>query len=253
MSYRKIPVAISSCLLGESVRYDGGHKRHDFIQNRLGELFAFRPFCPEVSIGLGVPRPKIHLVDIGGQTHCISTVDPGLDLTTRLRNCARQQQSWLPQMRGYIFKSRSPSCATQGVQLVTSDGQHKEDSGIFAAGVRQDNHLLPCVEETQLADIDNSQPFIRCVLAYDRWCSLPAWDYSSLAGFHRWLAELSPALAELPIYPQLARQLQQTDSDGMTTFAEGYIGRIMTALQSPSAADGPIIDQQRFKHLLSQF
>ena len=232
------------------MRYDGGHKKHDFILQVLGDFFDFRAFCPEVSIGLGVPRPKIHLVDIEGQTHCISTVDPTLDLTARLQDCAEQQQDWLHQVGGYIFKSRSPSCATQSVQLVTSDDQHKEDSGIFNARVRQNNPFLPCVEETQLADADSSQPFLRSVLAYHKWCSLIEPDRTSLAGFHRWLDELAPGLSELPIYRQLGQQIQQTDSDGLATFGEGYFGQVMTALQGQQRPLGPIIDRLRYQQLL---
>ncbi|MDJ0834576.1 MAG: DUF523 domain-containing protein [Gammaproteobacteria bacterium] len=252
MSYRKIPVAISSCLLGESVRYDGGHKQHDFILHELGEYFDFRPFCPEVSIDLGVPRPKIQLVDIEGQTRCISSVDPTLDLTAKLQNCAEQQQAWLNQVGGYIFKSRSPSCATEGVQLVTSDDREKVDSGIFAARVQLNNPLLPCTEEQHLADAEHSQPFIRRVLAYHRWCSLPDPDRSKLEGFQRWLAELAPGLTEPRVYRQLAHQLAQIDSDGLATFSEGYIRQVMAALQSPLAAGESIIDRHRFQQLLGQ-
>ena len=79
MSYQKISVGISSCLLGENVRYDGGNKRNDFIIDRLGHFFDFRPYCPEVNIGLGVPRPTIYLTDI--KVSDIGVLDRALEAT----------------------------------------------------------------------------------------------------------------------------------------------------------------------------
>src|SRR5690606_24477859 len=106
----KIPVGISSCLLGEKVRYDGQHQLQPYIEQTLGEFFQFLPFCPEVAIGLGVPRQPIRLVrdrpGISGQSdqiRCVS-LDGSTDYTATLENCADDHSVSLSGICGYILK-----------------------------------------------------------------------------------------------------------------------------------------------------
>ena len=82
----KIPIAISSCLLGEEVRFDGGHKHNAYITQTLGEYFSYTPFCPEVAIGLGVPRPTVQLVQVEDDIRVRGSKDPQLDVTERLQD-----------------------------------------------------------------------------------------------------------------------------------------------------------------------
>ena len=82
---KKIPIGISSCLLGELVRFDGSHKRDAYINGTLTHYFDFRPCCPEVAIGLGIPRPTIHLVKMNNEIRCVGVKDPELDVTDRLK------------------------------------------------------------------------------------------------------------------------------------------------------------------------
>ena len=79
---KKIPVGISSCLLGEDVRFDGGHKRDAYITGTLSRYFEFHPLCPEVGIGLGIPRPPIRPVQNEGEIRCVGIKDPCADVTT---------------------------------------------------------------------------------------------------------------------------------------------------------------------------
>lgn len=114
----KIPVGISSCLLGLKVRFDGGHKGHSYITNTLGEYFEFRAFCPEMEIGLGVPRKAIRLARSGtGEIRCISVDNDGRDFTEALQNCADRQVTWQQQLCGYILKKDSPSCGMERVKI----------------------------------------------------------------------------------------------------------------------------------------
>ena len=104
-----IPVGISSCLLGEKVRYDGGHKGHSYITQTLGNYFEFRAFCPEVSIGLGIPRKPMRLWRNRGNRssiHCVDAGDISLDYTTALQDCGDEQKSWQQLLCGYNFKER---------------------------------------------------------------------------------------------------------------------------------------------------
>jgi len=168
----KIPVGISSCLLGEPVRYDGGHRYNACITGSLGKVFEFRAFCPELEIGLGVPREPIQLVGDAETTRCVGTRDVQFDVTDRLLQCADAQQSWHGEICGYIFKQGSPSCGVSGIRVLR-DGQPEQDgAGIYAARVRHHFPDLPVAEECLLGDVDWRGNFIERVFIYRRWQQL---------------------------------------------------------------------------------
>ena len=89
---KKIPIGISSCLLGEEVRFDSGHKNNSYITGTLGNYFEFKSFCPEVSIGLGIPREPIRLIEENNEIQCIGTKTPSLNVTAKLIDCANKQK-----------------------------------------------------------------------------------------------------------------------------------------------------------------
>ena len=110
-----IKVGVSSCLMGEAVRFDGGHKRQIFLERVLSQYFEFKTFCPEMSIGLGVPRQTIRIVNAGNNPldpiqRVVGTRDSTLDVTEKLSDSADQQQEWVADLCGYILKKDSPSC-----------------------------------------------------------------------------------------------------------------------------------------------
>ena len=113
----KIPVGISSCLLGQTVRYDGGHKYDVYINRRLADFFDFRPFCPEVAIGLGTPRPPIRLVTTSDGLRVRGVKDPSRDVTEQLCDYGNRVAAKQAELCGYIFKSRSPSCRKEMILL----------------------------------------------------------------------------------------------------------------------------------------
>jgi len=159
----KIPVGISSCLLGENVRYDGTHKYDSYINETLSEHFEFRPFCPEMAIGLGVPRKKIHLVQFEEAIRCIGIENPSLDVTDALIECANKQASWQNEICGYIFKKGSPSCGTENVKLLVEGYYQKIGQGIFAQQTMKNFPNLPVEEEGRLSDIHIRERFIQRV------------------------------------------------------------------------------------------
>jgi uncharacterized protein YbbK (DUF523 family) len=145
----RIRIGVSSCLLGARVRYDGGDKFHAGVA-ALAREFALVPLCPEVAIGLGVPRPPIQVARVGGALRVVGVADRGLDVTEALDRVAGDAA--LAGLDGYVFKSRSPSCGLQvpvfdEAGAVVGDGQ-----GRFAAGVRARFPGLPVAEEAALAD-----------------------------------------------------------------------------------------------------
>jgi len=112
-----IRVGISACLLGEKVRYDGGHKRADFCTEVLSGYFQFVPLCPEVAIGLGVPRPTIRLVQQGSDIR-VQSADGALDVTEPLKAYGLKKSAELTDLSGYIFCAKSPSCGMERVPLL---------------------------------------------------------------------------------------------------------------------------------------
>ncbi len=165
----RIPVGISHCLLGERVRYDGGHRHDAFITGTLGRIFTFEPFCPEVGIGLGVPRPPVRLVADGETLRCLGVADPELDVTDRLQHYADTQQSHQAGLCGYIFKQRSPSCGVAAVPVWRDGREVPDGTGLYAARVMHHFPALPVTEEGWLGDAQVRENFIERVFVYRRW------------------------------------------------------------------------------------
>jgi len=130
-------IGISSCLLGNQVRYDAGHKHCAYITQILGEYFEFIPFCPEVAIGLGIPRPPIRLVSIDGSIRVRGVNNPQQDVTDALIENAEAVARQLHDVSGYLFKMGSPSCSIEGVKVYHAPSGHPPESGsgMFAATI----------------------------------------------------------------------------------------------------------------------
>lgn len=168
MAYQKISVGISSCLLGEKVRYDGGHRKNELIINTLGKYFEFRAFCPEVAIGLGIPRQTIQLVEVNGRIHCQNTQDPSIDVTESLTAIAHHYQPKIKPLCGFIFKKGSPSCGIEKVKILNNGMVLQLGRGIFASTLVQNNPHLPIIDESQIVDQISQQQFISRVICYQQ-------------------------------------------------------------------------------------
>jgi uncharacterized protein YbbK (DUF523 family)/uncharacterized protein YbgA (DUF1722 family) len=172
MSYfnRNTPVklAISSCLLGENVRYDGKNKRNQYILGALNECFAFTPICPEVAIGLGTPRPTIDLVTKDNSIRAIFNSTPELDLTARLRDFAETQSESLNSLCGYIVKARSPSCGLSDAVIISTDEESK-GPGIYTQQVIKNIPHLPVVDEIGLTSDRIRDNFLERVFILSHW------------------------------------------------------------------------------------
>ena len=113
----RIPVGVSSCLLGEAVRYDGGHKHDRYVTGVLGRYFEYVPWCPEALAGLGVPRPPIRLTGDPDAPRAVRVADAAADVTDALLAVARRATPDMGALRGYIFKRGSPSCGMARVKV----------------------------------------------------------------------------------------------------------------------------------------
>lgn len=165
-----VRIGISSCLVGEEVRYDGGHKRHALLVDVLGPEVGWVAVCPEVEMGLGVPREPVRLEGDSRRTRLI-TIDTHIDLTRRLRRWSAERLDELVELRisGYVLKSRSPSCGLRGVPIHLAAGKGAEEGrGLFAAALRRRFPNLPVEEETAFADGASVEHFLKRARVYDQ-------------------------------------------------------------------------------------
>ena len=159
-------VAASECLLGRNVRWDGDHNGDDWPRRTVQSLFRLVGICPEVGIGLGVPRPPIRLVGDPAAPRAVEVADPSRDHTAALSRFARGKARTLSAVHGYIFADRSPSCGVAGVKVFASDGAFaRVGRGVFAATVFAARPDLPAVDAGTLRDPD---ALLRFVLAVAR-------------------------------------------------------------------------------------
>lgn len=173
MNSSLIRVGISTCLLGEKVRFDGGHKHDPLLTDVFGKYFEWVPVCPEVEIGLGTPRESLRLVG-SAEGICLVAQKSGADHTEAMKNWAvrRLQQLQAMELRGYILKKDSPSCGMERVRVYGEAGMPQRNGrGIWAAALMDQFGLLPVEEEGRLHDMPIRENFIDRVFAYDRWCS----------------------------------------------------------------------------------
>jgi uncharacterized protein YbgA (DUF1722 family)/uncharacterized protein YbbK (DUF523 family) len=227
---KKIPIGISSCLLGQEVRFDGGHKHDAYITGTLGRYFEFRPFCPEAEIGLGVPRSPLHLVKIGGKVRCVGVRDPERDVTDRLRRYAEQLEDRHAELCGYILKKDSPSCGMERVKLYGGDQPRREGIGIYAEAMMKANPLLPVEEEGRLGDPGLRENFIQRVYVYYRWQRMLAEGLTPgrLTTFH---ARHKLIIMSHGDYRDPGRMLANLSSETLAETAEQYIALLMKILK----------------------
>ena len=165
-------MGISSCLLGERVRYDGGHKRAGAITRSLGARVEWVAVCPELEVGMGVPREPVRLARPGPR---MVGVESGRDWTRRMRSFARRRVRELQSLglSGYIFKARSPSCGIGRVRLFGPRGRPSlRGRGLFAAALMEAWPDLPVADEEGLAGREAREAFLARVLDYSRGCSV---------------------------------------------------------------------------------
>jgi len=226
-------IGISSCLLGQKVRYDGTAKRNRWLVDELGRHVEYRPICPEVAIGMDTPRPPIRLVGFPDQTRVLGVEDPSLDVTEELENFALSSASRLNHVSGYVFMSKSPSCGMERVKLYNAKG-HAEKNGVgaYARVILQSLPNLPCEEEGRLNDPMLRENFVNRVFAYRRWQSmraagLNARDLIEYHARHKYMVMAHSQAA----YQRLGRLLSHLKGVDLERVADAYEAEFMTALK----------------------
>lgn len=185
---KRLRIGISSCLLGDEVRFDGGHKRDAFLTQVLAPYVEWVRVCPEVEVGMGVPRETLRLVKAGDDTRMITT-RTGIDHTDSMRAWALRRTRALAEMdlRGYVLKKDSPSCGMERVKVYGgAAGATRTGVGTYAEILKDRFPSLPIEEEGRLNDHVLRENFIERVFAYDRLRALfeGRWTYKALVAFH---------------------------------------------------------------------
>ena len=250
-----IRIGASACLLGDAVRYDGGHKRN-------AVLLALDPFvewikvCPEVECGMGTPREPIQLVDRGGRIRLVG-VESGLDHTVTMTSFAGRRVSELQteDLCGYVLKSDSPSCGVAGVAIqgpnLSERQPVRQGTGLFAAALLARFEHLPIEEERSLRDAQRRAHFIERVCAYRRVRDLfePRWTINDLIAFHT--AHKLVLMAHSPAaYRTLGRLVASAKTTPRQAVAADYTNRFMAAL---AIAPTPARHVNVLQHILGYF
>ncbi|GAA5217076.1 DUF523 and DUF1722 domain-containing protein [Corallincola platygyrae] len=172
--------------MGEPVRFDSGHKKNAYVNNVLADYFEFVSFCPEVSIGLGIPRQTIRLSLQEDEVRCIGTRDPELDVTEKLYQSAEDQKHWHADLCGYILKKDSPSCGMERVRLYKGETPERIGVGLYAKRLMENFPNLPVEEEGRLGDPILKENFIQRVFVYHRWRQMTEGGFTmrDLTEFH---------------------------------------------------------------------
>ena len=189
---RQIPtIAISSCLLGENVRFNGGHKRNSFCTDTIKQNMDIISFCPETAIGMGVPRKPIRIVQTSdtapNRIKVCETDNPNTDYTGALYQEGLGFEAKVPSISGFIGTGASPSCALTSAKVYSDKGHPiAKGPGMFTKALRDNNPLLPIEENGRLNDTGIRESFINRVYTYHRWQQLQEEGLSAraLVAFH---------------------------------------------------------------------
>ena len=230
---KRVTVGISSCLLGQSVRYDGGHKRDAYLVDVLAKYFDFLPFCPEVAIGMGTPRPPIRLVGDVASPRAVGVKVENLDVTNELLDYAQSVMANPPRISGYIFKRGSPSCGMERVKVYDPKGMPVgKSSGLYAGVVMRTMPLMPVEEEGRLNDPVLRDSFVTRVYVYDRWQRLcdEGVTPSKLIDFHTRHKFLLLSHSEIH-YRRLGRLVSEAGNHDIQDFARNYSETLFDGLK----------------------
>jgi len=229
-----IRIGVSTCLLGQPVRWDGGHKRDAFLADQLAPFVEWVPVCPELEIGLGVPRETIRLERGDGALRLVASRS-GVDHTERMQRWSQRRVRELERLDlcGYVLKKSSPSCGLERVPVRNEKGMpEKNGRGIFAQALLDGAPSLPVEEEGRLNDPRLRESWIERIFAYRRLRSLFAgrFDVGELVRFHT--AHKLQVMAHSPKdYAALGRLVANAKGLPRAELRERYATDFMEALR----------------------
>ncbi|WP_455885037.1 YbgA family protein [Pseudomonas spelaei] len=230
----KPKIGISACLLGENVRFNGGHKQSLLCTQILADYFDYVPLCPEVAIGLGIPRETIRLVGDAADPQAVGTVHRDLNVTRPLDEYGRQMAREHTDLCGYIFMQKSPSCGLERVKVYRENGAPVDGGGrgIYARAFCARHPNLPVEEDGRLNDPVLRENFLTRVFVYASWQRLLAEGLTRhrLLAFHSRYKYL--LMAHSPVhYKRLGHLLGSMEkTTDLEALSNGYFSDLMTGL-----------------------
>lgn len=238
MTERKIPVGISRCLLGEEVRYNGSHKLSRYCRDHLGNYFEFVDRCPEVEIGMGVPREPVRLVEMGTEQkpdiRVLEVKDSSKEYTDELAARADHTEDQLKSLCGFIFMQNSPSCGAYKVKAYHPNGnlKHTNGKGAFAARLMELMPWLPVEESGRLMDAQLRENFVTRVFVLDEWTRIQHAELKrkDIIDFHSRQKYLVMAHSQRH-YRLLGRLLARAGKYSISTLATRYRNILMDGLK----------------------
>lgn len=230
---RPIRLGVSSCLLGNEVRFDGGHKRNRFVTDLLGRFVEWVPVCPEVEVGMGTPRPALRLTNDGDGVRMVE-IGSGRDHTAAMEKYARKRVRSLRRLDlcGYILKKDSPSCGMTRVKIYGAKGMPaRAGQGLYASALMEAYPNLPVEDEGRLNDSKLRENFIERVFAYSRLGQLFRGRFTrgQVVDFHT--AHKLQLMAHSTVaYRELGRLVASMKQLSMAEFRDQYGTAFMQAL-----------------------
>jgi len=233
MDGKEIRIGVSACLLGQKVRFDGGHKHNRYLTDTLADYFELVPVCPEAEVGMGTPRETVRLE---GDLEHPRMIAPrsAQDWTTRMNTWSRKRSRELvPEgLSGFVFKKGSPSCGVFRVPVMQDSGQPlRKGRGLFAAEFTRAFPLVPVEEEGRLHDPRLRENFIARIFAFHRVTQLFAgrWKRGDVVAFHS--REKYLLLTHSPKhYKSLGQLVAAVAQHSPAAFRDQYLQLYMEAL-----------------------
>lgn len=235
---KKIKIGVSACVIGERVRYDGGHKLSDFVAGKLAGFADFVPFCPEQAIGLGTPRMAIRLMKFDdGAVRLVNNRDSSIDHTDAMIAVSRDRLPKLADLSGYVVCAKSPSCGMERVRLVDEKGGQlgKVAVGLFTRELMQAYPWLPVEEDGRLFDDGIRESFMTRVYALADWQQRmqDGFTVAKLVAFHSQYKFI--LLSHHPVaYRELGRLVANQQLFSKDELPQRYLTAFMQALAVPS-------------------
>lgn len=233
----KIRLGIAACLLGEEVRWNGGHKQDRYLRDEVGRFVEWVPVCPEVGCGMGIPREQVRLVGDVGDPRLVGN-RTGEDWTGRMREWGERELERLSglDLCGYVFKHGSPSSGMRGIKVWQGNGQPLySGTGIWARMVMERFPMLPFEDDGRLHDAVIRENFIVRVFTLRRWRDMLAAGASrgGLVEFHTRHKFLIRTHDE-KLYREMGRVVARVGESGLEAVLEEYFGLLAKALAHKS-------------------